>query len=51
MSITRSSQPLVGLKQAKSIQDEKLIESIFTSSSQVPTPLPGYFNLIIDGTL
>lgn len=28
-TITRSSQPLVGLKQARSIQDEKLIEAIF----------------------
>ncbi|KAG1172962.1 hypothetical protein G6F70_006139 [Rhizopus microsporus] len=34
-TITRSSQPLVGFKQARSIQDEKLIESIF--SSNVPT--------------
>ncbi|PWN52361.1 phosphatases II [Violaceomyces palustris] len=30
-SITRSSQPMVGLKQNRSIQDEKLIEAIFTS--------------------
>ncbi|EST06858.2 Myotubularin-like phosphatase domain protein [Kalmanozyma brasiliensis GHG001] len=30
-SITRSSQPMVGLKNARSIQDEKLIEAIFTS--------------------
>jgi hypothetical protein len=28
-SITRSSQPLVGIKQKRSIQDEKLIEAIF----------------------
>lgn len=34
-TITRSSQPLVGFKQARSIQDEKLIEAIF--SSNVPT--------------
>ena len=30
-SITRSSQPMVGLKNARSIQDEKLIEAIFSS--------------------
>ncbi|KAJ3153994.1 hypothetical protein HDU89_008861 [Geranomyces variabilis] len=30
-SITRSSQPLVGLKQNRSIQDEKLVEAIFSS--------------------
>ncbi|KAM0755223.1 phosphatases II [Meredithblackwellia eburnea MCA 4105] len=36
-SITRSSQPMVGLKLARSIQDEKLIESIFTSHSQHTT--------------
>ncbi|GAN08486.1 phosphatidylinositol 3-phosphate [Mucor ambiguus] len=34
-TITRSSQPLVGFKQARSIQDEKLIEAVF--SSNVPT--------------
>lgn len=34
-TITRSSQPLVGFKQARSIQDEKLIEAIF--STNVPT--------------
>lgn len=28
-SITRSAQPLVGLKQNRSIQDEKLVEAIF----------------------
>ncbi|KAL7413156.1 protein-tyrosine phosphatase-like protein [Mrakia frigida] len=28
-SITRSSQPMVGLKNSRSVQDEKLIESIF----------------------
>lgn len=33
-SITRSSQPMVGLKNNRSIQDEKLIEAIFTSHSQ-----------------
>ncbi|KAJ2807131.1 phosphatidylinositol-3-phosphatase ymr1 [Coemansia helicoidea] len=31
-SITRSSQPMVGLKQARSVQDEKLIEAILASS-------------------
>lgn len=30
-SITRSSQPMVGFKNARSIQDEKLIEAIFHS--------------------
>ena len=30
-SITRSSQPLVGIKSKRSIQDEKLIEAIFDS--------------------
>ncbi|GAA5910526.1 hypothetical protein JCM6882_008546 [Rhodosporidiobolus microsporus] len=34
-SITRSSQPMVGLTQhARSIQDEKLVEAIFSSHSQ-----------------
>jgi hypothetical protein len=33
-SITRSSQPLVGLKSKRSIQDEKLIEAIFDSLTQ-----------------
>ena len=33
-SITRSSQPMVGLKNARSIQDEKLIEAIFHSHTQ-----------------
>ncbi|GAA5874266.1 hypothetical protein JCM16303_005793 [Sporobolomyces ruberrimus] len=34
-SITRSSQPMVGITQtSRSIQDEKLIEAIFTSHSQ-----------------
>ena len=32
-SITRASQPMVGLKNARSIQDEKLIEAIFNSHS------------------
>ena len=30
-SITRSSQPMVGLKNSRSAQDEKLVECIFTS--------------------
>ncbi len=30
-SITRSSQPMVGLNRNRSVQDEKLIEAIFTS--------------------
>ena len=33
-TITRASQPMVGLKQARSLQDEKLVLSIFESSSQ-----------------
>ncbi|KAI8991912.1 protein-tyrosine phosphatase-like protein [Mycotypha africana] len=52
-TITRSSQPLVGFKQARSVQDEKLIEAIF--SSNVPTGPNGETlygstaaNLIID---
>ncbi|KAF9961980.1 hypothetical protein BGZ70_008160 [Mortierella alpina] len=52
-SITRSSQPMVGLKQNRSIQDEKLIESIFlTNAPQSSTGHPIYgntpTNLIID---
>ncbi|KAI1309318.1 hypothetical protein EDD11_004101 [Mortierella claussenii] len=52
-SITRSSQPMVGLKQNRSIQDEKLIEAIFLTN--VPQSSPGHpvygstaTNLIID---
>ncbi|KDE08774.1 hypothetical protein MVLG_00881 [Microbotryum lychnidis-dioicae p1A1 Lamole] len=38
-SITRSSQPMVGITQgARSIQDEKLVECIFTSHSQHSHP-------------
>ncbi|GAA5870926.1 hypothetical protein JCM1840_002732 [Sporobolomyces johnsonii] len=38
-SITRSSQPMVGITQnARSIQDEKLIEAIFSSHSQHSHP-------------
>ncbi|KAF9436646.1 hypothetical protein BGZ76_003372 [Entomortierella beljakovae] len=52
-SITRSSQPMVGLKQNRSIQDEKLIEAIFlTNVPQTSGGLPVYgstaTNLIID---
>ncbi|KAF9578931.1 hypothetical protein BGW38_005028, partial [Lunasporangiospora selenospora] len=52
-SITRSSQPMVGLKQNRSVQDEKLIEAIFLSHI-MPSPngAPVYgnttTNLIID---
>ncbi|KAF9921853.1 hypothetical protein FBU30_008090 [Linnemannia zychae] len=52
-SITRSSQPMVGLKQNRSIQDEKLIEAIFMTN--VPQSSTGSMiygstatNLIID---
>ena len=31
MTITRSSQPMTGLSQQRSIQDEKLVEAIFSS--------------------
>ncbi|RKP07726.1 protein-tyrosine phosphatase-like protein, partial [Thamnocephalis sphaerospora] len=30
-TITRSSQPMIGLRQSRSIQDEKLVEAIFNS--------------------
>lgn len=46
VTITRSSQPMVGLNKNRSIQDEKLIEAIF-QSGLVP-PASGYSNLIID---
>ncbi|RUO97114.1 protein-tyrosine phosphatase-like protein [Jimgerdemannia flammicorona] len=52
-TITRSSQPMTGLKGARSIQDEKLIEAIFASN--VPTGPNGQIiygstaaNLIVD---
>ncbi|KAJ2716602.1 phosphatidylinositol-3-phosphatase ymr1 [Coemansia spiralis] len=50
-SITRSSQPMVGLKQARSVQDEKLVEAILASSE--PQGIPPRFdtqrnNIIID---
>ncbi|KAI9509600.1 phosphatases II [Russula earlei] len=53
-SITRSSQPMVGLTNARSIQDEKLVEATFTShvapESRVSRPVFGATatNLIID---
>ena len=46
VTITRSSQPMTGLKQNRSIQDEKLVEAIFASGSREPSQ--GYANLIID---
>ena len=46
ITITRSSQPLVGLNKNRSIQDEKLIETIF-NSGLVP-PVSGKMHLIID---
>ncbi|KAG0183345.1 hypothetical protein DFQ28_000931 [Apophysomyces sp. BC1034] len=52
-TITRSSQPMVGFKQARSIQDEKLIEAIF--GTNVPSGPNGQTvygstaaNLIVD---
>lgn len=54
-SITRSSQPMVGLTQNRSIQDEKLIEAIFqthispeTRASSGPVYGATTTNLIID---
>ncbi|CAG8480679.1 5733_t:CDS:2 [Ambispora gerdemannii] len=53
-SITRSSQPMVGLKQNRSLQDEKIVEAIFQSNAPPPTPSgqPIYgstaTNLIVD---
>ncbi|KAJ3298561.1 hypothetical protein HDU79_009326 [Rhizoclosmatium sp. JEL0117] len=46
VSITRCSQPLVGLKQNRSIQDEKLVESIFTTGKA--PPVKNQMHLIID---
>ncbi|KAA8644691.1 hypothetical protein EYZ11_003507 [Aspergillus tanneri] len=40
-SITRSSQPLVGVRQNRSIQDEKLLATIF-STSRSDRPLAGF---------
>jgi len=54
-SITRSSQPMVGITQNRSIQDEKLIQAVFQShispeSRASSTPVYGAMttNLIID---
>ncbi|KAJ3213319.1 hypothetical protein HDU67_003038 [Dinochytrium kinnereticum] len=46
VSITRSAQPLVGLKQNRSIQDEKLVEQIFQTGDRPVAH--GHLNLIID---
>lgn len=43
-SITRSSQPLVGVRQNRSIQDEKLLAAIF-STTQDERPLSHHFGL------
>ncbi|GJE96888.1 myotubularin family protein [Phanerochaete sordida] len=54
-TLTRSSQPMVGLTQNRSVQDEKLIEAIFQShipSDSRPPSVPIYgataTNIIID---
>ncbi|KAG5642888.1 hypothetical protein DXG03_001930 [Asterophora parasitica] len=54
-SITRSSQPMVGITQNRSIQDEKLIEAVFqshispdTRASNTPVYGATTTNLIID---
>ncbi|KAJ2773983.1 phosphatidylinositol-3-phosphatase ymr1, partial [Coemansia linderi] len=50
-SMTRSSQPMVGLKQARSVQDEKLVEAILASSEPLGSaPRFNYerSNIIID---
>ncbi|KAJ3160893.1 hypothetical protein HDU86_008255 [Geranomyces michiganensis] len=51
-SITRSSQPFVGLKQNRSIQDEKLVEAIFSSHiktrNATSAAAPASNNLIVD---
>jgi len=46
MSITRSSQPMVGIKQNRSMQDEKLVEEIFATAKQNKSQ--NYKNLIVD---
>jgi hypothetical protein len=46
MTITRSSQPMVGIKQNRSAQDEKLVEEIFKTASEYKSP--SYKNLIVD---
>lgn len=43
-TITRCSQPLVGLKQSRSIQDEKLVDEMFRSSENKDTRI----NIIVD---
>ncbi|KAL1961327.1 hypothetical protein VTO42DRAFT_55 [Malbranchea cinnamomea] len=40
-SITRSSQPLVGVRNNRSIQDEKLLAAIFSTSRQESPPTSG----------
>lgn len=52
-SITRCSQPMVGLKQNRSVQDEKLVEAIFATSCVNEQKNSGVYgstmtNLIID---
>lgn len=56
-TITRCSQPMVGIKQARSVQDEKLVETIFQThlfndSAYSPSPSTVFgatpTNLIID---
>lgn len=53
-SITRSSQPMVGIKQNRSVQDEKLVEAVFQShhfaESHPSGPVYGATstNLIVD---
>ncbi|BDD59341.1 hypothetical protein MPDQ_007589 [Monascus purpureus] len=49
-SITRSSQPLVGVRQNRSIQDEKLLAAIF-STSRADRPLAGVTPPRREGTL
>ncbi|CAI7652934.1 unnamed protein product [Penicillium pancosmium] len=46
-SITRSSQPLVGVRQNRSIQDEKLLAAIF-STSRSERPLAGFAQASIE---
>ena len=54
-TITRSSQPMVGIKQNRSVQDEKLVEAVFQShyspelrSSNTPVYGATSTNLIVD---
>lgn len=46
-SITRSSQPLVGVRQHRSIQDEKLLAAIF-STSRPERPLASFTKTTLD---